>query len=90
MQSIMTHTTVRSGAKAAMLGLALITLVNCSSGDDSTTQVTGGGSAGLQGPMVFVNNTGDKTLTSVALKGGFRQRSRGHDRCGKVRKCRVG
>ncbi len=69
MQSIMTHTTVRSGAKAAMLGLALITLVNCSSGDDSTTQVTGGGSAGLQGPMVFVNNTGDKTLTSVALKG---------------------
>jgi DNA-binding beta-propeller fold protein YncE len=31
--------------------------------------VTTGGSAALQGPMVFVNNTGDKTLTSIALKG---------------------
>jgi DNA-binding beta-propeller fold protein YncE len=69
MKAIMTHTTVTSGAKAAMLGLALISLANCSSGDDATPQVTGGGSAALQGPMVFVNNTGDKTLTSVSLKG---------------------
>ena len=69
MKSIMTHTTVTSGAKAAMFGLALISLVNCSSSDDTTPQVTSGGSAALQGPLVLVNNTGDKTLTSVALKG---------------------
>jgi len=69
MKSIMTHTTVTSGAKAALLGLAVISLVNCSSSDDTTPQVTSGGSAALQGPLVLVNNTGDKTLTSVALKG---------------------
>jgi DNA-binding beta-propeller fold protein YncE len=69
MKSMMTHTTVMSGARAAMLGLAVISLVNCSSSDDSTPQVTSGGSAALQGPLVLVNNTGDKTLTSVALKG---------------------
>ena len=69
MKSIMTHTTVMSGAKAAMLGLAVISLVNCSSSDDTTPQVTSGGSAALQGPLVFVSNTGDKTLTSVSLKG---------------------
>jgi DNA-binding beta-propeller fold protein YncE len=69
MKSIMTHTTVMSGAKAAVLGLALISLVNCSSSDDTTPQVAAGGSAGLSSPLVFVNNTGDKTLTSVALKG---------------------
>lgn len=69
MKAIMTPTTVTSGTTAAMLGLALISLVNCSSSDDSTPQVTSGGSAALQGPMVFVNNTGDKTLTSVALRG---------------------
>ena len=67
MKSMMTHTTVISGAKAAVLGLALISLVNCSSSDDTTP--TSGGSAALQGPLVFVNNTGDKTLTNVALKG---------------------
>lgn len=69
MKSILTHTTVMSGAKAAVLGLALLSLVNCSGSDDTTPQVTSGGSAALQGPMVFVNNTGDKTLTSVSLKG---------------------
>ena len=69
MKSIMTHTTVMSGAKAAMLGLAVISLVNCSSSDDTTPQVTSGGSEALQGPLMFVNNTGDKTLTSVSLKG---------------------
>ncbi len=69
MKSMMTHTTITSGAKATVLGLALISLVNCSSSDDSTPQVTSGGSAALQGPLVLVNNTGDRTLTSVALKG---------------------
>ena len=65
MKAIMTHTTVMSGAKAAMLGLALISLANCSSSDDTTPQVTGGGSAGLQGPLVFVRNTDDRTLSVV-------------------------
>jgi len=69
MKSIRNRTTVITGAATAMLGLALISLASCSSGDSSTGQVTPGGSAGLQGPLVFVNNTGDKTLTSVALKG---------------------
>jgi hypothetical protein len=52
-----------------MLGLSLIGLASCSSGDSTTGQVTTGGSAGLQGPIVFVNNTASKSLTSVALKG---------------------
>jgi DNA-binding beta-propeller fold protein YncE len=70
MKAIMTHTTVTSGAKAAMLGLALISLASCSnSGDETTPQATSGGSAGAASPLVFINNTGDKTLTSVALKG---------------------
>lgn len=69
MKTIMNQTTVITKATTAMLGLALIGLASCSSGDSSSGTVTTGGSAGLQGPMVFVNNTGDKTLTSVALKG---------------------
>lgn len=58
-----------SCAKTSLLGLALIGLASCSSGESTTPAVTSGGSAALSGPMVFVNNTGDKTLTSVALKG---------------------
>jgi YVTN family beta-propeller protein len=69
MKAIRNRTTVITGAKTAMLGLALIGLASCSSGESSSGTVTTGGSAALQGPMVFVNNTGDKTLTSVALKG---------------------
>jgi hypothetical protein len=53
------------------LGLALISVAACSAGDD--TPMSGipapGGSAGLSGPIAFVNNTGDKTLTSVAIRG---------------------
>lgn len=53
------------------LGLALIGLAACSSGESTpTTGVPApGGSAGASSALVFVNNTGDKTLTSVALKG---------------------
>jgi hypothetical protein len=51
------------------LGLALIGLAACSSGDDTTGALTPQSSAGFSGPIAFVNNTGDKTLTSVALKG---------------------
>lgn len=56
-------------AKTGLLGLALIGLASCSSGDSSSPVVTSGGSAALQGPIVFVNNTTSKSLTSVALKG---------------------
>lgn len=65
----MNQTTVITSAKTAMLGLALISLASCSSGESTTGQVTSGGSAGLQGPIVFVNNNGNKTLTIVALRG---------------------
>ena len=56
-------------AKTGLLGLALISLASCSSGDSTTPVVTSGGSAALQGPIVFVNNTASKSLVSVALKG---------------------
>lgn len=53
------------------LGLALISLAACSSGESTPTTgtPTSGGSAGFTGPLAFINNTGDKTLTSVGLKG---------------------
>jgi hypothetical protein len=69
MREIKNRTTVIASTATAMLGLALIGLASCSSGDSSTPAVTTGGSAALQGPIVFVNNTGDKTLTSVAIRG---------------------
>ncbi|MGH7215887.1 MAG: hypothetical protein ACREIG_01470 [Nitrospiraceae bacterium] len=69
MKSIKYRTTVITSAATVMLGLAVIGLASCSSGDSSSGTVTSGGSAALQGPIVFVNNTGDKTLTSVAIRG---------------------
>ena len=69
MKATKNRTIVIASAAAAMLGLALIGLSSCSSGESSSSTVAPGGSAGLSGPLVFVNNTGDKTLTSVALKG---------------------
>jgi hypothetical protein len=56
-------------AATGMLGLALLTLAGCSPGESPTGTVTSGGSAALSGPLVFVNNTGDKTLTSIAMRG---------------------
>ena len=63
------RTRVITGATTAILGVALIGLVSCSSGESTSSTVAPGGSAGISGPLVLVNNTGDKTLTSVALKG---------------------
>jgi len=63
------RTIVITGATTAILGMALTGLVSCSSGESTSNTVAPGGSAGLQGPMVFVNNTATSTLTSVALKG---------------------
>ncbi len=53
------------------LGLALISFAACSSGDDTPTSGTPapGGSAGLTHPLVFINNTGDKTLATVKHDG---------------------
>ena len=69
MRSISHRQILTSCAKTSLLGLALIGLASCSSGESSSGTVAPAGSAGLSGPLVFVTNTGDKTLTSVALKG---------------------
>ncbi|OQW31820.1 MAG: hypothetical protein A4E19_20110 [Nitrospira sp. SG-bin1] len=60
-----------SNIATGVLGLALIGLAACSAGESTPTTGTPapGGSAGASSALVFVNNTGDKTLTSVALKG---------------------
>lgn len=77
MMEVQTVRTIRKeqimnfGVKAGAVWLVLIGFVACSQGDSTTTTVTSSGSAALQGPIVFVNNTGDKTLTSVALRGDF-------------------
>ena len=63
------HNSIRFGS-LGFLGLALAALVGCGQGE--TTATSGGGSNGsaaLDGPIVFVNNTGDKSLTSIAMKG---------------------
>ncbi len=68
MKAMRNRTRIIAGAMTAMLGLALMSLASCSSGDSSSGTVTGG-SAALQSPLVFVNNTGDRTLSSIALRG---------------------
>jgi DNA-binding beta-propeller fold protein YncE len=51
------------------LGLALISLAACSAGDSTTGVPASGGSAALQGPLVFVHNGGSQTTSVVALRG---------------------
>lgn len=60
-----------SSITTGALGLALIGLAACSSGESTSPAATPapGGSAGFTGPLAFINNTGDKTLTSIGLKG---------------------
>ncbi len=69
MRSSANHTTKLSIITISILGLMVSSLTGCSSGDSTSDTATTSSSAALQGPMVFVNNTGDKTLTSVALRG---------------------
>jgi hypothetical protein len=69
MRSIIDRQLFSTCAKTGVLGLALIGLAGCTSGESPTGTVTSGGSAALNGPLVFVNNTGDRTLTTVALRG---------------------
>ena len=74
MKASKNRTIVMTTAATGMLGLALIGLASCSSGDSSSSQ-TSGGSAALQSPLVFVNNTGNvntpgsRTLSTIALRG---------------------
>jgi len=63
------RTRVITGATTAILGMALIGLVSCSSGDSSTGQVTTGGSAALQGPIAFVNNRGIGNQNTLSVVG---------------------
>lgn len=58
-----------SSVTTSVLGLALISVAACSSGETTTATPAPGGSAGNINALVFVNNRDDKTLTSVALKG---------------------
>jgi hypothetical protein len=51
------------------LGLALLSLAGCSAGETPTGTVTSGGSAALQGPLVFVHNATDKTTSVIGLRG---------------------
>ncbi|UVT15410.1 MAG: hypothetical protein H8K04_16605 [Nitrospira sp.] len=71
MEAITKKPLLLSYAKTGVLGLALMSLAACNSGESTPTTgiPASGGSAGLSGPIAFINNTGDKTLTSVAIKG---------------------
>jgi DNA-binding beta-propeller fold protein YncE len=62
------RTRVITGATTAILGMALAGLISCSSGESTSNTVAPGGSAGLQGPLVFVHGT-DKTTSVIALRG---------------------
>src|SRR5262245_20929728 len=69
MKEMKNRTRVIAGAATSMLGLALVGLASCSQGDSSSGQVSQGGSAALQGPMVFVHNSTAKTTSVLALRG---------------------
>ena len=58
-----------TGSTTAILGMALIGLISCNSGDSTSGTVAPGGSAGLQGPLVFVHNGTERTTSVIALKG---------------------
>lgn len=66
---MMKKRTYASYVTTGAFGLVLIGLAACSAGDDTTGTLTPEGSAGFSGPIAFVNNAGDKTLMSLALKG---------------------
>ena len=69
MESALNTQVLQLIGKLSVLLMMMAGLAGCSAGDSSTSSVTTSGSAALQGPMVLVNNTGNKTLTSVAVRG---------------------
>ena len=73
MKAIKNRTTVMTSAATAMLGLALISLTSCSSGESPSTQVTPGGSAGLQGTLAFVRNRGIGNQNTLSVVGADAQ-----------------
>ena len=69
MKATKNRTKVMRTAATGILGLALVGLAGCSSGESPSSQVTQGGSAALQGPLVFVHNSTERTTSVVALRG---------------------
>lgn len=59
------------------LGVALISLAACSSGDETAATPAPSASAGLTNPLVFINNTGDKTLETIKHDGDTNNQSIG-------------
>ncbi len=59
------------------LGLALISLAACNSGETTTATPAPSASAGLTNPLVFINNTGDKTLETIKHDGDTNNQSIG-------------
>ncbi len=68
MQALKRNNFVSSVATGAV-GVALLSLAACSAGESTTGTPAPGGSAGNTNALVFVSNTGDGTLTSIALRG---------------------
>jgi len=62
---------------ASALGLALISLAACNSGETTTAAPTASSSPGLTNPLVFINNTGDKTLETIKHDGDANNQSIG-------------
>ena len=71
MKSIVNQTTVITGTVIAVLGLTLIGLASCSSGESTDGIVTTGGSAALQTPLAFVKIEGSTKLAVVAHSGSL-------------------
>ena len=69
MKASKNRTRVITGATTAILGMALIGLVSCSSGDSSGGTVAPGGSSALQGPIAFVNNRGIGNQNTLSVVG---------------------
>ena len=63
------RTRVITGATTAILGMALIGLVSCSSGESTSGTVAPGGSAGLSGPLAFINNRGIGNQNTLSVVG---------------------
>jgi YVTN family beta-propeller protein len=60
-----------------VLGLALISVAACSSGETTTATPTASSSPGLTNPLVFINNTGAKTLETIKHDGDTNNHSIG-------------
>jgi hypothetical protein len=71
MKATKNRTRVMTTVATGMLGLALIGLASCSSGESSSNQVTSGGSVALQTPLAFVKIEGSTKLAVVTHSGSL-------------------